>query len=319
MGAKQSKSMQSTLQFISSTTFSSIVSVQSSCKTTSNSSQNLTISVATDPKVLTTCLTTAGLLGFDCSKLMASANISGVNQGADLQITSNCSFDDSSAASLQNSISAQITSKMQDQTDAVGQALMNVTQAIGGKSQTTAQLNQTVQNTVNQSFSSSTVNNMLSAYTTAQNAAIDVNTAAATIANITQFTQLKAVSDMLGKNSVLTTAANTVDATMAADESTKTAGLTDIVATAGGVVDNAVDKGTGVLNNAIFGISVVWIGVGGAAIVGFVILIFLMTRKGKTSTVVGPQGQVSTNYGPSAASEFMQSAPQLMSMARQFR
>ena len=316
MGAQHSTTMQSTLSFVSSTTFSSIVSVQNSCKQTSNSTQNVSINVSTDPKVLMTCLQTAGLIGYDCSKLMANAKISGVSQGADVDIKSSCSFDSSTASTLQNSIAAQLQSKMSDQTDAVGQALMNVTQAIGGKSQTNVQMNQTITNTVNESFQSSTVNDMISAYATAQSASIDVNTAAADIANISQFIKLKAVSDMLAKNATLTTAANTVDAAMTTEESTKTKGLTDIVDSAAGVVNNAVDKGTGVLNNAIFGISIVWIGIGGAAVVGFIIVLIFMFKGGKSSSSMGPAGQMTNAYGPSPASQFMQMAPQLMALRR---
>lgn len=312
MGATHSTKMQSTLQFVTSTTFSSIVSVQSSCKTTSNSTQNTTINVSSDTGVLNHCLDTAGLIGYDCSKLMASAKISGVNQSADLQITSNCKFDDSTAAQLQSSVAAQLQSKMADQTDAVGQALMNVTQAIGGKNQSDTQLKQTITNTVNESFSSSTVNSMLSAYSTSQNAAINVNTASADIANITQFTQLKAVSDMLAQNKTLQTAASSVDAQMASDESSKTKGLTDVVDSAAGVVNNAVDKGTGVVNNAIFGISTVWIAIGGASIAAVVVIIFLMTRKGKAAVTVAPSGQVTTQYQPSAMSQLFQAAPGML-------
>ncbi len=325
MGATHSTTMQSTLSFMTSTTFSSIVSVQSSCKTTSNSSQDLAISVSTDPQVLIECVKTAGLIGYDCSKLMANAKINGVSQSADIQITANCKFDDSSAASLQSSIASQMQSKMSDQTDAVGQALLNITQAIGGKSQTSTQLNQTVSNTINQSFSSSSVNDMISAYNTSQSNAITVNTAAADIANITQFTQLKAVSDMLAKNSTLASAVSSVDNTMASAESSQTKGLTDVVDSAAGVVNNAVDKGTGVLNNAIFGISIVWIGVGGAVVVGFILLIFLMTRKGKTpQQAYPPPGQMNAQYPPppqypSAMSQFLQAAPGLLqSMPRRF-
>ncbi|KAK9827016.1 hypothetical protein WJX74_003613 [Apatococcus lobatus] len=153
---------------------------------------------------------------------------------------------------------------------------------------------------------------MLSAYNTAQSAAINVNTASADIANITQFTQLKAVSDMLAQNKTLQTAVSSVDASMASEESTKSKGLTDVVDSAAGVVNNAVDKGTGVVNNAIFGISMVWIGIGGASIVAIVLIIFLMTRKGKAAVNVAPSGQVTTQYQPSAMNQFLQAAPGLL-------
>ena len=315
MGGQQSTAMKSTLSFVSDTTFSSIVSVQSTCKTTSNSSQALYIGVSTDPSVLKDCMA-LGWSPKDCDVYVKRSSISGINQSADIAISSNCKFDNDSATQLQNSISAQLQSKMQDQTDAVGQALMNMTQALGGNSQTSLEMNQTISNTVKESFSSSTVNDMISAYTTAQDLKIDVNTAAADIASITQFTKLKAVADMMGKNSTVASAANTVDAAMAADEAKKVRGVTDVVDTAGGVINNAVDKGTGVLNNAIFGISMVWIGIGGAAVVGLIILMIFLFKGSKASTSYGPQGQMTAAYGPSPANQFMQMAPQLMQMAR---
>lgn len=312
MGAKNSTTMKSTLQFVSNTTFSSIVSVQSKCKTTSNSTQNLSLDVKTDPSVLKTCLQYAAPIGYDCSKLMANATINGVSQAADLQITANCSFDDSSAAQLQASVSAALQSKMSDTSDAVGAALQNITQAIGGKNNTNVDLKQTLSNTVTSSMSSSTVNEMISAYTTAQNANITVDTAEASIASISQFTQLKAVSDMLAKNAVVVAAASTVDAQLAAQESKQSKGLTDIVDSAAGVVNNAVDKGTGVANNAIFGLSTVWIAIGGAVIVAAVLMLWLLTRKGPASKTVDRMGNTNFTYGPSFAGQALAAAPGFM-------
>lgn len=312
MGASHSTTMKSTLQFVSNTTFSSIVSVQSKCKTTSNSSQNLGIDVSTDPSVLKTCLQYAAPLGYDCSKLMANASINGVSQAADIQITANCSFDDTSAAQLQSSVAAALQSKMSDTSDAVGQALTNITQAIGGKNNTNVDLKQTMSTTVSSSMSSSTINEMISAYTTAQNANITVNTAEASIASISQFTQLKAVSDMLSKNTVLSAAVSTVDASLVASEAKQSKGLTDVVDSAAGVVNNAVDKGTGVVTSAIFGISTVWIATGAAVVVGLVLMLWLLTRKGPASKTVDAMGNTSFTYGPSFAGQALTAAPGLM-------
>lgn len=213
MGAKNSKSITSTAAFISDITTNSIVNSQTSCKSSTSVNQNQAISVDNSGVVaLQTACIAAGQNARDCAALIGSGTtISNVSQDAAVTISSGCQVDTKTQAAVANDLTNNIMQKIQSSSDDVGDALKSMATAIGGKNQSSVDMQTTVKNTVNQTFTTNNLQEMVNTIVAGQSQILTFkDTQAVAFNNISQSLALKATFQLCAKNEAIVNAATTI-------------------------------------------------------------------------------------------------------------
>lgn len=281
MGAKNSKTMQSTASFVANSVFNSVVKTQNIQQTAATVNQNQVIDVSTDPNVLLACIQILGPSGYDCSKLMSNGNFSNVSQIATYNITATTQLSDSDTTSVQNQLTSAITAKMADTSDDVGAALKSIATAAGGNNTSSTTLNQSVQMLVTNNFTKDTVNKMISSYASGQSQVLKVTNSTSTVSGFSQSLQVQALTQMVTASSTLSAAVTKADSTTSGDTSTKEKGLTDIVEDVGNTIGGAFKDLSSVGKTLV---------IGGVACVLIVPLVILSLGKSGAIKTAGDLG-----------------------------
>jgi len=235
MGAKASKSLTNTSTFITDIVLSTVVTSNTNCTTTGTISQNQDVSVDGTAytqlmaPVLQTCLA-AGQKPADCAALVQGVQLNGVNQGADITITTTCVVNNDVVNQVQANLENQINQKLASTSDDIGDALKGIVSALNpkGSSSTSLSNSAVVKNTIASTFTVDAVQSMVTSFAAQQSQAISIKNQPGVYANFNQNLKLRVMSDLVAKNSTLSSAVATVDNSSKSDLTNKEQGPVDI-------------------------------------------------------------------------------------------
>jgi hypothetical protein len=213
MGAKNSKSVQSSAVFLADITTNSIINNQTICKSSTSINQTQDISVDNSGVVaLQGVCIAAGQSARDCASLIGSGiALSNVSQDAAVTISSGCQIDSKTQTAVTNDLTNNIMQKIQSSSDDVGDALKSMATAINGKNSSSVDLKTTVQNTINNTFTVNNLQEFVNTIVAGQSQMLAFkNTQSAAFNNISQSLALKATYSLCAKNEDIVNAAATI-------------------------------------------------------------------------------------------------------------
>ena len=224
-------SQTSVSNFLAQTTFNSIIQNNNSCGSSTSVTQNQTVDIGPDPALLAVCGNLFPNNAQVCANLVdtSNVNVTGLTQGATININASCSFDNTSVQALQQSIASAVQQKMDTTNDAVGGALttavnafaalspaVGISDIIGAAkgSNNSRSVTSNVSNFVTSNFTSENVNAMVQNFVAAQNQVVNIHSAKQVqVSNLTQQLMVTVVLAMLSQNSNTIQALQQVQAT----------------------------------------------------------------------------------------------------------
>ena len=224
-------SQTSVSNFLAQTTFNSIIQNNNSCGSSTSVTQNQTVDIGPDPALLAVCGNLFPTSPQVCANLVDTSNINvtGLTQGATININATCSFDNTSIQALQQAIASAVQQKLDTTNDAVGGALttavngfaalspaVGISDIIGAAkgSNNSRSVTSNVSNFVTSNFTQDNVNSMIQNFVAAQNQVVNIHSAKQVqVSNLTQQLMVTVVLAMLSKNSNTVQALQQVQAT----------------------------------------------------------------------------------------------------------
>lgn len=260
MGASNSKSCNSACSLVSSVILNSAVKQNTTCKSTTTANQ--TQEVVIDGKAYLDCVSnlasakgwTASDIKTLCAPLQAGNNtISGISQTAQLDITTTCKLDQAQTQQAQQDVMNAIDQSLKSSTDDAGQFLKSLGVALGGKANDSVSLSTAIKNEMSNTMTVETTNTFINDYAVNQSQIVKITGASKSqIQNVSQTIAIKALADMVAKNSTMNSAVQKADNTV----KSQTSASDDILPALWASIQSLLTGWFGTIQNAYIAVAV---------------------------------------------------------------
>lgn len=266
---KESKEFVNALDILSQKVFETINEVNNTCKVTGTIVQDNDITVGVTPELLMACGNMPGGNPESCAVLFKTegVNIFDVSNEAQMDVSASCRFDEDLTEKFNSELSSKVFNDQSSKSDLLTGALKDAINLSGGTSKTKITNKNEIKDVFKKTFTSSTLNTMVSDFKISQRNAIDVNASdKTTIRGVRNIARLQAVFNAVATNQTLTDAMTSVKSEGKNKQDDEETGLVD-------VFGKLMDSITGIFK----GMTTTWMVVIGGVLMAIVVVILALS------------------------------------------